>query len=499
MSAGGDAVSVPAQSDHDVLGTPAAGPAAVRGGAFRVVGYLLGALAGAASAALMFRHLGVNETGRYGIAVALVAIVAALSDLGLNAVGVREISVSPLDQRWRLAQELLGLRILMTTCGVLLMTAVAAVAYDATIAGGVALAGVGLLVQATQDNFAMPLVVELRLGWISAFELLRQVLNTVVILILVVLGAHLLPFLGASIPVGVVVLVATVRVVRGRRALRPVFDGQRWRHWMKMVLPYAAAVAAATLYARVSILLVSALSTSTQLGYFTASFRIVEVLMAVPGLLAGAAFPIFARAAREDHARLGYAIGRVFEVALVVGAWLGVSVAVAAPLAISLIGGPSFKPADQILALQGLTLGAMFVSAVWANGLVGLGLFRQILVVNVLGLAVNAALVSVLVVADGARGAAIGTGVAEVFAASAAGFCVIRGRPALRPSLRVVPPVILATVLGLAPLALEDVPVILRLAISVALFAVTILLTRALPPEVLALLPERLRGRFGLP
>ncbi len=169
------------------------------------------------------------QTGRYGIAVALVAIVAALSDLGLNAVGVREISTSPLEERWRLAQELLGLRILLTICGVRADDRVAAVAYEATIAGGVALAGVGLLVQATQDNFAMPLVVELRLGWISAFELLRQVLNTVVILILVVLGAHLLPFLGASIPVGVVVLVATVRVVRGRRALRPVFDGHRWR------------------------------------------------------------------------------------------------------------------------------------------------------------------------------------------------------------------------------------------------------------------------------
>jgi lipopolysaccharide exporter len=248
----------------------------------------------------------------------------------------------------------------------------------------------------------------------------------------------------------------------------------------------------------VSILLVSALGSSAQLGYFTASFRIVEVLMAVPALLAGAAFPIFARAAQEDHVRLGYGLGRVFEVALIVGAWLGVSVAVAAPLAISLIGGPSFKPADQILALQGLTLGAMFVSAVWANGLLGLGLFRQILIVNVLGLAVNAALVSVLVTADGARGAAIGTGVAEIFAASAAAFCVIRGRPALRPSLRVVPPVILASALGLAPIALGGVPVIVRLAISVTLFASTILLTRALPPEVSAVLPEWLSGRLGL-
>ena len=292
--AGGDAVSVPVPSDQDVLGTAAAGPAAVRGGAFRVVGYLLGALAGAASAALMFRHLGVSETGRYGIAVALVAIVAALSDLGLNAVGVREIrsarssrlapgpgaawTAHPDDHLRGSADDRRRRRRLRR--------------HDR---GRRRARGGRPLVQATQDNFAMPPRRRTRLGWISAFELLRQVLNTVVILILVVLGAHLLPFLGASIPVGAVVLVATVRVVRGRRALRPVFDGQRWRHWMKMVLPYAAAVAAATLYARVSILLVSALSTSTQLGYFTASFRIVEVLMAVPGLLAGAAFPIFAR------------------------------------------------------------------------------------------------------------------------------------------------------------------------------------------------------------
>ena len=65
---------------------------------------------------------------------------------------------------------------------------------------------------------------------------------------------------------------------------------------------------------RVSILIVSALASGKQLGYYSASFRIIEVLAPVPGLLVGAAFPIFARAARDDHARLGYALGRVFEV-----------------------------------------------------------------------------------------------------------------------------------------------------------------------------------------
>jgi len=56
----------------DLLSTPAAGPASVRGGGLRGVGFLLGSLASAASAALLFRHLGVDDTGKY---VAIVSLV----------------------------------------------------------------------------------------------------------------------------------------------------------------------------------------------------------------------------------------------------------------------------------------------------------------------------------------------------------------------------------------------------------------------------------------
>jgi len=71
---------------------------------------------------------------------------------------------------------------------------------------------------------------------------------------------------------------------------------------------------------------------------------------------------------------------------------------------------------------------------------------------------------------------------------------VVRRRPLLRPSLRIVPGVLLATALGVAPLALTTVPVIVRLAISTALFAGALLLTRAYPAELLELLPG-LRAR----
>jgi len=482
----GDVLDAP-----DVLDSPQAGTRAVRGGALRVGGYIFGVLVGAVSAALLFRHLGVVDTGRYVTAASLVAIVAALSDLGLTAVGVREISRRPPAERWPLAQDLLGLRITLTVIGGVAVTAIAWATYSGTLAAGVALAAVGLLLQTTQDNFSLPLVVDLRLGWVSALDVSRQVLTTLTTVLLVVLGAGLVAFLGISIPVGVVILAATIPLVRGTRSLAPTFNLKRWWALTRAMLLYAAAVAASALYFRVSILLVSVLSSATQLGYFSASFRIIEALALVPALLASSAFPIFARAARDDHERLGYALGRVFEVAVIVGAWVAVSVAVGAPLAVKIIGGPSFQPAVPVLAIQGIALGTLFVSTVWAYGLLSLGLFRQILAINVSALVLNAVLVAALIPVDGSRGAAIGTALAEITLAIVQAFAVVHGRPQLRPSLRVLPRVALAAALALSPLALTGVgvPTVGLVALSSVLFGATALLTRAFPRELLDLVP----------
>ncbi len=451
-------------------------------------GYIIGALFSVISASLLFRHLGVRDTGQYVTALSLVAIVGALSDLGLTAVGVRELSTRPQAERWPLARDLLGLRITLTVVGSVAIVAFAWAAYTPTLAAGVALACVGLLLQATQDNFALPLLIGLRLGTMSMLDLSRQLLTTLFTVLLVLAGAELLPFLGISIPVGVIVLGATAVLVRGTRTLAPTFSWRRWRRFVRPMLPYSAAIAASSLIFRVSILLVSALASAVELGYFSASFRIIEVLTVVPALLAGSALPIFSHAARDDHNRLGYALGRVFEVGLIVGAWVAVSIAVGAPLAIAIVGGARFAPAASVLALQGVGLGAMFVSLVWSNGLLGLGEYRLILAISVGGLLLTAGLVAALTVADGAHGAAIGTSAGEVVLAVTQCLAVVHGRPALRPSLRIVPGVALAAALGLVPLALVGIPVIGRLAISTALFAGAVLLTRAYPPELLDLL-----------
>jgi O-antigen/teichoic acid export membrane protein len=482
---------------EDLLATSQAGPAAIRGGALRVGSFLAGSLFSVAAAALLFRHLGVIGAGRYTTAMSLAAIVTGFTDLGLTAIGIRELSVLGGDRRATFARNLLGMRLALTAVGVSIVSVLAFAAYGTTLGLGVLIAGCGVLIQNTQTTLAVPLMARLRLGWVSALDLARQVSMAALIALFVVLGAHLLAFLALSAAAAAIVLPPTVALVRGDIPLRPSFDPRVWRSLLGPVLTYSAAVAAATLYFRVAIVLVSLISGSHshQLGYFSLSYRVVEVLFLLPGLLVGSAFPIFARAAHNDPARLGFAIGRVFEVSLIVGVWVSLSLAIGASLVIELVGGPSFHPAVPVLAVQGLAVGATFVGAVWGYGLLSLHLHRAILILNLTMLAATTVTVAVLTTLDGAQGAAIGTASVEIVAAIVGAVVLTHGRPHLRPKLHALPKVAAAALLGASPALLTGVPVIGRIALSTLLYAATLLALRALPADLLEILSFARRQR----
>ena len=482
------------QSSVDVLATSAAGPAAVRGGALRVISYAVGAAISAGGAALLFRQLGLVNSGHYVTAVTVVGVVGGVSDLGITAVGLRESAI--LDQRGRseLFADLLGLRMVLTSLGLAIALALVSLGYSSEIVIGVLFAGIGLMLQTIADNLALQLQVTLRLGTIAVLEVLRQALTVLGMLLIVLAGGHLLAFLSLSMPVGVVLLAITALLVRRQRSLRPRFSWQRWRPILMRILPYSAAVAASVLYYRVAVLMVSQLSDSRQQGLFNVSFRIIDVLTLVPSMLAGAALPIFSRAASEDHERLVYGLGKVFEVGLIVGAGVALTIGIGSPFILRVLGGAQYVPAAGVLTIQGIGLGATFVGIVWANGLLSLALYRQILVLNAGGLIGIIVLLALVVPDHGARGAAVATAAGEIGAALASGVVLIRRHRGLARSLRSLPRVALATALGAASLAIPELTSLERTLIAGVVYLLALLVLRAYPQELKAMLPSRFGG-----
>jgi O-antigen/teichoic acid export membrane protein len=477
----------------EILDSTAAGARVIRGSVLRAGSYAGGVALSIGTAALMIRHLGAGDYGKYVIVMSLIAIVSGFTDIGMANVAAREIAASERHERNRLLANLLGIRIAIAFAGVLVATAFALVAgYDSTMVVGTILAGIGMFFTLIQHTYAIPMGVALRWGWISGIELFRQALMLVAAALLVVAGAGLLPFLAVTIPVGLLVLAVAIPSVRGITPLLPSAELGQWSWILRLTGLYAAAAAVGTIYVFAAVVANSLVANDQVAGYLGAAFRIFVVLAAVPLLLVSTAFPVLARAAHVDRARLDYALRRVFEIAVIVGVWMALATLLGASFAIAVIAGDGFGPSVGVLQIQALALVPSFLATAAGFALISLRLNIGLLVANAVALTSTVVLTLALAPVIDAKGAAVAMLVGDCVLAVLYGITLARAG-ALSFELAVLPRVAAATVLAalLALAPLPDVPLVAGA--TVVYFAVLFLL-RGVPPEITDALLRRAPG-----
>jgi O-antigen/teichoic acid export membrane protein len=478
-------VTLEGEPATDLLDTPAAGPAAIRGSAMRTIGYGAGLLLALGSAPLIFRQLGVVEFGRYAAVLSLVTLAAGFSEGGLNAMALREWATRPRGERERLMANLLGIRIVLTLLALTFAVLFAVLAdYGSALVAGTLLAGAGALAATVQTLLASPLQAELRFGWATTAELLRQVTLVACVVGLVIAGAGVVPLLAAQLPAGIAALALTVVLVRGDVPLRPRAERSVWRPLLRDTLPYAVAIAINIAYFRIALLYMSVVSTPVATGYFATSFRIVEVVIAVPPVLLAAAFPILSRAARDDSERFRYATGRVFEVALITGGLAVVCLELGAQLAVDVLAGSGFEGAVPILRIQAPAVLGTFVAVACAYPLLSLRRHGDVLIANALALAVTVVLLVVLVGSQDARGAAIATLAAEVTLACATALLLHRAHAEVRLSAAAVAWVLGAGGLAIAAARLTGLPDAVQVVLGALVYVGVLLAGRRIPREL---------------
>lgn len=450
----------------------------------RVGGYVLGLGLTVASAPLLIRHLGVVTFGEYVTAVSIMTIATGVTEGGLQTLALREYSVLEGRTRWDLMRSLLGLRIVLSAVGVLAGVAFALVAgYRDALVIGALIAGLGLALTSIQVLVAVPLQAELRNNAVTLLDLGRQVLTVLLIVALVIAGAALLPFLGVLAVAAVPSLVAGAWLVRDRFPFSPSMDPGRWRALLAAMLPFAGVSIVAVVYLRLTIVVLSLVSSGEETGYFATAFRVIEAFLGIPGILVATVFPILARAARDDTARLRYAMDRVLRVSLIGGAWLALALSLGADFIVQVLAGDEGDPAVDVLRIQSLSLLPVFIGSACGFALLSLHRQRAVMTAIGLGLVINLGLTVVLGDAHGAIGAAIAITVADVVIAVAALTLLIRSSDAMRFPLRPMLPVLPAAAAG-AAFALTGLPsVVQAIGASVVYFAILLAL-RAIPGEV---------------
>ncbi|HTZ85657.1 MAG TPA: flippase [Solirubrobacteraceae bacterium] len=477
--------------DTDILDRPEAGAKVIRGGAIRGITYVATILLTAATVPLMTRHLGVADFGRFVTASSVVMIVAGITEFGLSGIGTREFALAAPAERRALLSDLLGLRTALTLAGLAIAALLMVAAdYPRVVVTGMLVSGFGLMLLNAQQTYAISLTAQLDWGVASIFELVNAMVVAAGTALLVLVGASLFPFFLVSVASSAAALLVSAIYLRSRVSLLPRFDLSRWRELVRDTLPFAAAATVGILYPRIGLILVSLISSAAQTGYYSTAFKIVEVVGGTSGLIASSAFPLFARAGRDDHERLRYAVGKVGDTALLAGGYITLSLIVAAPFVIEVLGGSSFGPAVPVLRLQAVALLGGFLAATWSYTLLSLRLHGALLRVTIAGLIASIALSAALVPSMGAKGASIASAACEFVVAGGYLVALSRSHARLRPSFALVPRAALAAGIGACALLLPW-PSVAQWAIASLAYFGLLLALRAFPRELLQLLPGR--------
>ncbi len=476
----------------DVLDSPDAGGSVVRGGMLRAAGYVTGTLLSLGGIALVTRYLGREEFGRYTVIISLITVVGAVTDGGMGTLGLREFSQRRGGDRDELMRTLLGLRLALTLLGATIAAGIAvALGYRTELVLGAVLAGVGLVLTVGQTTLAIPLGASLRNGALAGVDFLRQALTVVFFGMLALAGAGTAAFLAVPIPVGVVILLIVGVLVRGQVPLRPTVAPRAWLDLMRTSVGFALATAVGTLYVYAAQILTEFVTTDSEVGLFAASFRVFIVLGGVPGLLITVAFPVLARAARDNRDRLVYAVGKLLDVCALLGIGAALGLATAAPAIIEVMAGPEFVEAADVLRVQSVAVVLNFVLATWGFALLSLHDHAALLRANFAAFLTSVVAVLVLAGAFGAQGAALGTILGESVLAAGYAIGLSRGRADLRPSLMVPLKALAVAIPAAAVVLLLGLPSVLAAIVALSAYLVGVLALKAMPQELLDLLPRR--------
>jgi O-antigen/teichoic acid export membrane protein len=476
------------ESARDVLDTEAAGGLIIRGGAMRLASYVSIVVLSLIPAVLLTRYLGAVTFGKYTTVISLVTIVALVTDTGMTNLGVREYAVLEGDERDAVMRNLLGFRVALTLCGVLLATLFAiAAGYSAALLAGTVAASLSTVALVAQRTLSISLAFELRIGVMSAIEAARQALLVVGIVALVVLGAGVFPLLAVLPVVYVLLIPMTAALVRERLSLRMGLRPAQWVALLRPTVSYSLATAVGAIYVYAAQIITSLATSPHQSGMFALSFRIFVITVAAPALLVSGAVPLLARAARDDRKRLAYALQRIFEVSLIAGVATAIAMFAAAPFIVKVLAGPKlpeYLGSIEVLRILGFAMIASFLIAGWGFALLSIKSYRTLLLINGVGLLVSCAITPILASAYGATGAAFAVLGGESTLAAAYLVVLTWLHPELRPRPSIVPRVLAAGVPAIALATALELPSLALTATVLAVYVLLILLTRAMPNEI---------------
>jgi O-antigen/teichoic acid export membrane protein len=373
------------------------------------VGKIVNTLIGLASVAIITRYLGVAGYGDYTTAFAYIMFFSVISDFGFFWIIVRKIAAG--EDIKKVIQASQALRLLFST-GIFLVSLllVLFLPYSATLKIALIMVAVSIFWMSQNSVYLALFQAKMRMDWPVIAETIGRVLGLGLMLVAIYLGLDFLWIVAAGLSASLFNFIFNL------------FFGWRYTSFgfyfhkplMRTILFESAPVGLITIlgliYFRIDTVLLSLFKGSIDVGIYGTAYKILEILMALPGMFVASVFPAISAAhTQNDNQRVKTLIQKSFD-ALSIGAFavMALFFSLATPT-INLVAGKEFLitsttsifgvvfASDKVLQILIIAVGLSFWTNLFSNALISIKKQGSLIRPYIFATAVNVVLNLILI------------------------------------------------------------------------------------------------------
>ncbi|MBN1593093.1 MAG: flippase [Candidatus Coatesbacteria bacterium] len=404
------------------------------------------------------RELGADGLGRYSFLLVLTSILGLVADCGFSTLMLREVAT-----RRDEASRLLGAAIILKAflSGVVfgLLWIVIGCFHSPIGTDGAAtdyteayLFAAYSILLSFMEMFNAFFVVDQRLDLDAVTNVVQRGGAVLLGVLLVAYGWGVLG-IGYAFAVATAVAAVFALILVIRRFGRPTFvsDFPLFKSMLKETVPLALTLFFSSVYFRIDQVMLGWMRTETELGWYSAAYRVFEVSALAPSILMLIALPIFSRLRQEAEDIMIRAGQQILTLLLVMGIVVSVVVTLAAPDIIVLFGKDFGSESSDALMLLMWTAIPIFCNFVLTTLLIAIGRQVALMYCFAAGAVANIALNLVMIPRWSHLGAAGATLITEVVLFALVARILGRSLPGWRLKAILLLPISTAVVAAVPP------------------------------------------------
>jgi O-antigen/teichoic acid export membrane protein len=394
------------------------------------------------------QYLGASGFGVLSLALSLAAIFAVFTDLGLGTVTTREVARNKtLKDKYLSNTSFLRLGLAVLTF-IMLALFVNIVNYPTETKLVIYLIGGSIILNGIAGTFYAIFQAFEEMEFQSISLIINGVLMFVGTLLAIYYHMDILVFALLYIISNFVCLVYTVSVYIWKHSL------PKWnldKNFIKITMLAALPLSIVSIFTliafRVDIVLISFFKSTTDVGWYSASYRLLEVFLFIPMVFTTAVFPIFSQFHVSSKDSLKFTYQKSFKYLTILSLPVAVGVTLLAEPIILLIYKSSFTPSILVLQILIWTIPITFLNYIFGSILPAMNRQNTLLKITFISMVFNIALNLVVIPTYSYVGAAVITLLTEAIVISLC-FYVLRSFCAINIKTVMLKPIIASAVMA---------------------------------------------------